>query len=362
MAGPLKLFTEKLFSEPTGIPAALQPAHLPSLDGLRGVSIIMVLAYHMLLANKITSFNGMFGVNIFFVISGFIITTVLLKEKYQEGGVSLNKFYMRRFLRIIPIAYLYLLVVMVVNSYYKVIALPDIVSAALFIKNTNIIPTHWDVMTGHFWSLSVEEQFYILFPVLLKKSTNGYMVALALLIILIPLFLALGDRGSSAFNGGGAHVLADLLRYITPILTGAICAVLFFKKIISGRLYPNNVAVNLLILFTAYGIFCGAGFLNALCYKNFICSALVAAIIANNITPSNSLFFRLLNSKLLVAIGLASYSIYVWQQLFLMAHPWESVHGYVVSEWLELAAVLAVSFFSYFVVERKLAAIRSRFR
>ncbi len=362
MAGTLKNFTEKLFSAPTELPVPLQLAHLPSLDGLRGISIIMVLVYHMLLAYNITCFNGMFGVNIFFVISGFIITTLLLREKFRNGDVSLGKFYARRFLKIIPVAYCYLLVVVVVNSYYKIITLPDILAAALFIKNTDIIPTHWDVATGHFWSLSVEEQFYIVFPFLLKRSTNGYLVVLVLLIIFIPVFLTIEGRAAAQSGSSGMSVLADLLRYITPILTGALCAVLLFKKIISGRLYPNNLVVNLFILFVAYEIYCGAGFLGALYYKNFICSALVAAVIANNIIPSADLFFRLLNSKILVTIGLASYSIYVWQQLFLMAHPWGSIGGVAVSGWIELAAVLAVSFFSYYVVERRLAKIKSRFR
>ena len=234
----------------------------------------------------------------------------------------------------------------------------DIISAALFIKNTSIIPTHWEAATGHFWSLSVEEQFYIIFPFILKKNTNGYVVALLLLIVAIPLLPVLEGHREGVFHTNAMHIFVDTMRYMTPILTGSLFAVLVFRKAISERLYPNNMITNLLILFLAYEIYCGAGPLAGLYYKSFLSAALTAIVIVNNITPSGDLFFRLLNSRALVLIGMASYSIYVWQQVFLMAHPWAQAG----SEWLELAVVLVISFLSYYFIERKLAAIKSRFR
>lgn len=358
MANTLKVFRGKLFSEITEIPPLLQPSHVPSLDGLRGISIILVVAYHTLIINKYVYFNGIFGVQVFFVISGFIITTLLLKEQVKKKKISLFKFYTRRFLKIIPVAYLYLLVIVLLNSYYKFLALPDILSAVLFIKNTNIIHTHWDAATGHFWSLSVEEQFYIVFPFILKKSVNTYMVIIGMLIVFIPILLNTDGGGGNA----GLHIFLDFFRYITPILTGALCSVLVFKKIITKKIYPNNIMTNLLLLLLSYEIYCGQGFLHVLCYKNFISSALLAALIFNNINYSKDLFFRLLNSKILAGIGVASYSIYVWQQVFLIWHPWQGAFAYSSAVWFNLLALSLVSFCSYYFIERKLAIIKSRFK
>ncbi len=359
MANVLKAFKENLFSEITEIPPLFQPHHLPSLDGLRGISIILVILYHTLIMGQYTGFNGMFGVNVFFVISGFIITTLLLKEKVNKGKISLAKFYTRRFLKIIPVAYFYLLVITILNSYYKLLTISDILSAVFFIKNTDIIPTTWDVATGHFWSLSVEEQFYIVFPFILKKSTNSYWIIAVILIIAIPILL---NVDSKANDSKGLHFISDLLRYITPILTGALCSVLVFKKIITGRIYPNGLIVNLMLLFLAYEVYCGAGFMHGLYYKNLISSALVALLIVNNIGYSKDLFFRMLNSKVLAGIGMASYSIYVWQQLFLMWHPWQGAFAYASSAWFNLLLLCLVSFCSYYFIERKLLVLKSRFR
>jgi len=362
MANTLKVFRDKFFSEITEIPPLLQPSHLPSLDGLRGISIIMVLAYHALTINNHTDFNGMFGVNVFFVISGFIITTLLLKEKVTKREISLTKFYIRRILKIVPVAYLYLFLILLLNNYYKLITLPDILSAAFFIKNTHIIPTYWDEATGHFWSLSVEEQFYIIFPVILKKSANSYLTIIVLLIILIPVLLTIESNGRNVGIKSGVHIFLDFFRHITPILTGALSSILAFKNVIKKRFYPNNLVTNLLALSLAYEIFCGRGVFHEIYYKNFISSAIVAMIIVNNIAYSKDLFFKMLNSKILVSLGLASYSIYVWQQVFLMWHPWQHRLNGVWPALLNLAALLVVSFCSYYFIERQLARVKNRYR
>ncbi len=85
-------------------------------------------------------------------------------------------------------------------------------------------------------------------------------------------------------------------------------------------------------------------------------------VIVNNITPSTDIFYRLLNSKGLVMIGLASYSIYVWQQIFLMGQPWANAFPGAGSIWFNMLLLLVVSFCSYYFIERNLAKLKSRFR
>jgi peptidoglycan/LPS O-acetylase OafA/YrhL len=103
----LKRVNSKLFCNDITVPALLKPAHLPGLDGLRGIAIIIVLLSHIFKGTPYAkSFPGDTGVEIFFVISGFLITSLLLKEKINNGHISLKHFYIRRILRILPLAYL----------------------------------------------------------------------------------------------------------------------------------------------------------------------------------------------------------------------------------------------------------------
>jgi peptidoglycan/LPS O-acetylase OafA/YrhL len=206
------------FADIKEIPPVLQNPYLPSLDGFRGISVIMVIIFHILTKRDYLGFRGDFGVTVFFVISGFIITTLLLKEKVKKGNVSLTKFYIRRSLKILPVAYIYLLAMVLVNLYYKCVKPSDILSAALFIKNTNIIPTWLDGLTGHFWSLSVEEQFYVVFPFILCRSIKSYLVIVFVLLIFIPVALNGEHKGVSFFVGTDMHNFLDffvtLLRFL----------------------------------------------------------------------------------------------------------------------------------------------------
>ena len=363
MANTLKIFKEKLFSEITEIPRLLQPAHLVSLDGFRGISIILILVFHICMKDNWGGlFDGKFGVNIFFVVSGFIITTLLLKEKIQTKDVSLKKFYARRFLKIVPVAYIYLAVITLLNFHYKFNSTGQIVSAAVFLKNTTIISSGLDWTTGHFWSLSVEEQFYIFFPFILKENTNNYLVTILLLLLLIPVLLALEANKISIFKEESVHEFLNFFRYIIPILAGALFSVLLFKKIIPDKLYPNNLVSNLIILFAAYEMYSTQGWLYVPCCSTLFSSLLIGALIINNLSMSDNLFFKMLNTRVLSTIGIASYSIYIWQQVFLLEVPWHSAFKYADSQLLNLLGVVITSFLSYYFLERSLARFKKRFR
>src|SRR5882757_5612901 len=97
------------------VPTLLDSNYFPSLDGFRALSVILVVTHHLALQVNSPVYyffiNGPLGVDIFFVISGFLITTLLLKEKIATGSISLRKFYARRVLRIFPAAYSYLIVI-----------------------------------------------------------------------------------------------------------------------------------------------------------------------------------------------------------------------------------------------------------
>src|SRR5471030_1391709 len=104
------------------IPPILQSSYYPSLNGFRGLAIIMVVLSHLRLTDKFfynTLFNGSRGVFIFFVLSGFLITTLCIKEKVTTNNISLKNFYIRRALRIFPVAYLFIVVIIILNFVFK---------------------------------------------------------------------------------------------------------------------------------------------------------------------------------------------------------------------------------------------------
>src|SRR5690242_7033616 len=151
--------------------SALKPsvkARIPSLDGLRAVSIMLVLLGHLAGTEnspadlKFLTNYANFGVRVFFVISGFLITGLLLKEHAYSGRIDLRQFYVRRFYRIVPAAYAFL-IVMVISAHHS-LRPRDIALGFLYLTNY-VYPRPW--VLGHLWSLAVEEQFYLLWPLLL---------------------------------------------------------------------------------------------------------------------------------------------------------------------------------------------------
>ncbi len=357
-----KSIKEQLSSEITEVPPMLRASYLPSLDGFRGISILLVLIYHVQLALKRPFFQGEFGVEIFFVISGFIITTILLKEKVKKQTVSLKKFYIRRSLKIIPIAYLYLLFVIIVNSYYLHVHPNNFLSAALFIKNTDIIPTWPNGLTDHFWSLSVEEQFYLLFPVILASNTRRYPYVLLAFLAVLPVVLILEYKQVGVFGTPAMNTILDFFRSFMPILFGSLASVLIFKKIIVKRFYRNTIISNVLLLLLAYNLYIGINVAGVRVNTIWLCPVVIAMVIINNLTPSTDLFFKFLNSKLLVFVGVASYSLYVWQQVFILGRPWAGAFPYGGSLWLNAPLALIIGFASYYLIEIPLAKLKHKFR
>src|SRR5215471_14081758 len=150
---------------------------IPSLDGLRAVSIGMVLLGHLdgvrdfpRALYHLTHFAN-FGVRVFFVISGYLITHLVLKEQSKTGRIDLAEFYRRRAFRILPPAYLYMVVVIV--AYGHLFSWQNIVTGFAYLTSYFISTTPWPL--GHLWSLSVEEQFYLLWPLALAIAFGSRM-------------------------------------------------------------------------------------------------------------------------------------------------------------------------------------------
>ena len=354
----------KLSAEITSIPEVLQPSHLPGLDGLRGLSIIMVVIGHIFWNSKYEYLSiGSVGVDTFFVISGFLITTLLLKEKVNSGSILLKRFYIRRILRIMPVAYLYIFIVVLLNIIFRLnISFRSFATAALYLKN---IPfkNSGEWYTGHFWSLSVEEQFYLIFPALLVLSKNKYIfiVISAILFIEASEFIAYGGaiiKSSNLFHNVIFGIVDVFGNGTVEILIGSLTSLLLFKQVIKFDHVKINYWISSILLITAFLI--DTFFYNSI-ISSIIFSVCISFVIVNNLHQLNFLG-TLLSNKVLVKIGLLSYSIYIWQQLFLKNQPWSGCFKYSNSIILNLIGLGIAAFLSYYLYERHFLKLKNRLR
>lgn len=342
---------------------------IQSLDGLRAISIILVLMLHTLQTiNSVVPVswvwfvlgNGNLGVYIFFVISGYLITLLLLREYEKRGSIRLEDFYLRRAFRILPPAYFNIAVVALLAAVGKIQLTRSSVLSSLFFFRNYTYDRVWPL--GHFWSLSVEEQFYIFWPlaliVCLRYSPRKVATKLAAAVILIcPLirmasFVFLRHVNARAFQNRADAVMFGC---ITALLAGAP----FFEKIYSYVARRWWIAPVVLI-FVSGGL--GARYGNRWDYSlgitvDGVCIAITLLWCVRNPDSSPG---RFLNSRLLKHIGVLSYSIYIWQQLFL--NPESRGTFGTHSLWFDLplsyALVLAAAELSYHVIEKPSIELR----
>jgi peptidoglycan/LPS O-acetylase OafA/YrhL len=163
---------------------------IPSLNGLRALSILMVLAGHAAMCAGFKSWwLGIYtyaGVLVFFVVSGYLITTLMLREAEQTGTVNVGAFYIRRAWRILPVAYAYLLIITLVQ--YRQFSWSDIALSWTYLTSYGVSfgEFPWDL--DHLWSLSVEEQFYLLWPLFFVLGIRWTKAAAWAAVLIAPIF------------------------------------------------------------------------------------------------------------------------------------------------------------------------------
>jgi peptidoglycan/LPS O-acetylase OafA/YrhL len=352
-------FRKKLFAEITSVPEILQSSYLPGLDGLRAISVIIVVISHFLMNPVWDKYlPGAIGVDIFFVISGFLITTLLLKEKVKMGNVSLKRFYIRRILRIFPVAYLYLFLLLILDYLFNLhTTLRMFLTAGLYVGNFPIQNSrNWQ--TAHFWSLAVEEQFYLLFPFILVKSINKYLCIVVLVLISLPLIvIAAGFKLDNHILHKFILALTYLLGYGTSsILIGSIASILIFKGIIT--INANKPYFLSFVLFIIAVCLLDVLNWNLLIY---IFPFLISYVIILNLSDNN-FFSSILKNRIMIKIGVLSYSIYIWQQLFTHNQPWKGYFKYSDSFLLNCILLFLIVYLSYTFYESKFLKLKRNFK
>jgi peptidoglycan/LPS O-acetylase OafA/YrhL len=357
----------RLYAEVTHIPQVLQKKHLPSLDGLRCFSILYVIIGHVNEYNPagnneyLTYFlGGVFGVQFFFVISGFLITTLLLTEKIRTGTISLRHFYLRRLLRILPVAWLFLIVLILLNRYFDLgIARSDLLKGFFFVKN---IGHQNDWHTAHYWSLSVEEQYYLIFPFIL--SWGGMKTYLNVCFLFIGLYIV--KNIFEHFYPSGHEPLYAVLNIflnsnLLSILTGSLASIFLFKYDI-GLPRMNNVLlaiIQALLFVLAFLTFKYPKFFGL---TSLMSSCSIAAGILLFIKFPFGVFHAILNNRIIAYIGRLSFSLYIWQQLFTAHQPWSGYFIYGNSIILNLVFLGIVAFLSYNYFEKPFLKLKGRFK
>jgi peptidoglycan/LPS O-acetylase OafA/YrhL len=344
-----------------GSGAVGQRPRIPGLDGLRAVAIGLVVLAHLRATPGFPpwldtpgSYDGALGVEIFFVISGFLITSLLMNEEERAGRVGLGRFYRRRALRIMPAAFAYLAVVAMIDAAgIPAAPLGDIAAALTFCRNL----FGDSFLTGHFWSLSIEEQFYLVWPLLFSVVPARLRLRVALgLFAAAPLW--------RVFNLDVLHPPHGLnlgradLHYDT--LVAGIVLALARREPRGERAYAwakvhgDGLLVAAVASLVALEAFVPQGWWLFLSVRDALLAAIVIAVIADP-----GFFVRVvLESSPVRWVGRISYSLYLWQQLF--TYWWKIDDRWFGRFPANLAAALLVSAASYHLVERPILAWRDR--
>lgn len=340
-----------------------------ALDGLRAVSIILVLIAHATFGLQTSASAtvrqlagwlrlGQLGVTVFFVISGYLITTLLVREMEQAGQVSLRHFYLRRTLRIFPAYYAYLLCLAVATSLGRLTLAPsDFMHAASYTVN---FQTRMPWMTGHAWTLSVEEQFYLMWPAIFALMGRRRAVIVAWAAIgLCPLV-----RLAHILRVPGDNLTQYPFQYVADALAVGCLFAMQRPLLHSRRWYLAALTSRWAALAPL-----AAALIAELPFRPRVCPPWAFGLVAVTLgyvaivftidrilTLSHTGTRNALEHPLLVWIGGMSYSIYLWQQPFLDhdgTAPWQSFPA-------NLMLALGAAYLSARMIEQPALRLRHR--
>ena len=338
------------------------PGRIPSLDGLRAISIGLVLLAHLVGTRSFplsvesgqVLALGELGVHVFFVISGFLITRLLLDELGSTGRISLSNFYFRRTMRIFPAYYFFLLVLAALAWGGMVQLASGDMAHALTYTSNYYSARSW--LVGHTWSLSVEEQFYLLWPALVVMAGRRRALWLAALAVAFAPMIRTASwelmRSSGDGIGHRFETVADAIA-IGCVLAGA--RDWLHQRASYRRLLESGLFVLVPCLAVAGSLLYDhpvAHFLIGISVMNVA----IAATLDWCVTFGSGRVGLVLNWAPLAFVGTISYSLYLWQQLFLNRMSGAPTAAFPLNLALACAAALA----SYHLIEQPALRLRRR--
>ncbi len=362
--------------------------YMPALDGVRAIAVSAVLLYH----GNLGWFSGGFlGVDVFFVLSGYLITSVLLDARRANGGpLGLPRFYLHRARRLLPALFLMLAVTVA----YTVIFLPheaaklrgDLFAALGYVQNWYLILHHQSYfaaagrppMLQHLWSLAIEEQFYLVWPLILGlvlkylrptrfKLALGILGGAALSSLLMAALYRSGGDPSRVYYGADTHC--------SGLLVGAALAILappWRLRGKTGRMAPVALeAAGVVGLIAMAWCFVSINEFDDALYRGgyFLFAFVAAVVVVVAVHPAARLSHGVLASRPMIWIGKRSYGIYLWHwPIYLVTRPGQDIPLTGIPLFvLRVAITFGIAAFSYRFVEmpirngalgRRLQAIR----
>ena len=319
-------------------PAAPKSAarrYIPELDGLRAIAALLVILFH---SDREGLFQGGFiGVDIFFVLSAFLITSILVDEQERTGDLRLGRFYWRRAVRLMPALLFFLAAYLALAPLFfpGYPHLRDAVLAGMYVSNFAFVAAQLPPFISHTWSLAAEEQFYLLWPVtlLLLLRTRRPVLLLAAawggLTLLrlteddwIAYYYGLAPHGTGLVLGAILYFLVKegriALRPIHAVAAGAMLAILS----VTAQMHASAVAITV--------------------------AELASALIIGTIV-TNSGALRLLAAKPLVGLGKLSYGLYLWH--FPISYVLRETGGFLSTFTITFALSLGMACLSYVTIE-----------
>lgn len=340
---------------------------IPSLDGLRAIAILLVLVSHLAGSRHFLSMGtvaplgdiGNLGVRLFFVISGFLITRLLLNEIARTRRISLRAFYIRRVLRIFPAFYVFIVFAALLASIgFATMDRRDFLHAISYTMNyhANYSP---NFSLRHLWSLAVEEQFYFIWPVtlaiLMPRRAGVALVGVILVVPVLRVALYMLVPGYENFADTGFESVCDALA------TGCLLAMAmprlmrmeWFTRVLMSHAFPLIFAA--IWFANKYREHPKFFWLACVPFLNVSLALTVCRYVQFPTLPGG----RVLNAKPLIGVGVLSYSLYLWQQLFLIQGrpPYSMLQTFPAN----LVLVFVVAGASYVLVEQPFLRLKDRF-
>ncbi len=339
-------------------PPANSWSHRPAIDGLRALAVYLVVGFHAGLAHLQ---GGFIGVDLFFVLSGFLVTNVILRQLHETGEFSFARFYARRARRLLPAACLAIIgtavgAVLITNPLDRVDLVPDARAASLWFANWHFIADEGNYFSAddapspflHFWSLAIEEQFYLAFPVValaLLRIRHRWLITAAIGMALIcgvvlQLYWASADS-SRAYWGTDARIY--------QIIAGIGLAAWLWRKPLGrqARVWSPAIVPVLLLLYLALS----TDLLSMSVSTRGFTATLLAVAILFGLEAGAGPLLRLLRSSPVTYLGQISYGTYLWHWPILVLAQRQLLLEPVAAALVSAALGTAMAALSYAIIE-----------
>lgn len=338
---------------------------IKGLNGIRGMAVLFVIFGHVEfwqragLANDftLTMLRGEFGVRLFFVLSGFLITHLMFVEVANNSNFNISRFWVRRFLRLMPLYYLSITFTLLLDV-KGLINLPACSYGYAYFYAYNFVTPGcaWSGFS-HFWSLAVEEHFYFIWPVLVLL---GFRVGFFFAVMLVVLYVFYADL-SSLFG-----VMRGINRWtfpaIVPIAVGCLGAYLVRSRYVGSLLAERDFS-GVFVIFTFALIllpYLWPSLVNN--YQTILQSFGLVGLFVYIYFNQASGLVRALEWSPLSALGVISYGLYVWQGVFTGNGPYRQFSSWPLSVDVGLFLTFLVAPVSYWYFERPFLKLKNKFR